>query len=105
MTMSTDRARWVALAVVCTAALMNVLDTTITGVALPEIRRDLGFSQAALTGRSKGPPPAPADEQVTALRNIDRQARSPGRPALPLQRPLVSRRARRAASPTARRAY
>jgi EmrB/QacA subfamily drug resistance transporter len=42
------RARWVALAVVCAGALMNVLDTTIVGVALPAIRRDLGFSQASL---------------------------------------------------------
>jgi EmrB/QacA subfamily drug resistance transporter len=47
--MSTDsRARWLALAVVCAAALMNVLDTTIVGVALPVIRQDLGFSQASL---------------------------------------------------------
>jgi MFS family permease len=43
-----SRARWVALAVVCTGALMNVLDTTIVGVALPEIRQALGFSQATL---------------------------------------------------------
>ena len=43
-----SRARWVALAVVCTGSLMNVLDTTIVGVALPAIHRDLGFSQASL---------------------------------------------------------
>jgi len=43
-----SRARWVALAVVCTGALMNVLDTTIVGVALPDIRQALGFSQASL---------------------------------------------------------
>jgi EmrB/QacA subfamily drug resistance transporter len=43
-----NRARWVALAVVCTGSLMNVLDTTIVGVALPAIRHDLGFSQASL---------------------------------------------------------
>jgi EmrB/QacA subfamily drug resistance transporter len=42
------RARWLALAVVCAGALMNVLDTTIVGVALPVIRQDLGFSQASL---------------------------------------------------------
>jgi EmrB/QacA subfamily drug resistance transporter len=40
--------RWIALAVVCTGSLMNVLDTTIVGVALPSIRHDLGFSQASL---------------------------------------------------------
>ena len=43
-----SRARWVALTVVCTGSLMNVLDTTIVGVALPTIRTDLGFSQASL---------------------------------------------------------
>ncbi len=32
------RARWAALAVVCTGSLMNVLDNTIAGVALPAIR-------------------------------------------------------------------
>jgi EmrB/QacA subfamily drug resistance transporter len=42
------RSRWVALAVVCTGSLMNVLDTTIVGVALPAIRGDLGFSTASL---------------------------------------------------------
>lgn len=41
-------ARWVALAVVCAGSLMNVLDTTIVGVALPAIRHDLGFSLASL---------------------------------------------------------
>lgn len=40
--------RWVALAVVCAGVLMNVLDTTIVGVALPAIRQNLGFSQASL---------------------------------------------------------
>ena len=42
------KARWLALAVVCTGSLMNVLDTTIVGVALPTIRHDLGFTQASL---------------------------------------------------------
>src|SRR5215469_6390324 len=49
MMMSTSsKARWAALAVVCTGSLMNVLDTTIVGVALPAIRQDLGFSQGSL---------------------------------------------------------
>jgi EmrB/QacA subfamily drug resistance transporter len=43
-----SHARWLVLAVVCAGALMNVLDTTIVGVALPVIRQDLGFSQASL---------------------------------------------------------
>jgi MFS family permease len=42
------RSARVALAVVCTGSLMNVLDTTIVGVALPAIRHDLGFSEASL---------------------------------------------------------
>jgi EmrB/QacA subfamily drug resistance transporter len=46
---TSSQARWVALAVVCTGSLMNVLDTTIVGVALPAIRHDLGFSPASLS--------------------------------------------------------
>ena len=45
---STNRSRWIALAVVCAGSLMNVLDTTIVGIALPAIRHDLGFSQVSL---------------------------------------------------------
>jgi EmrB/QacA subfamily drug resistance transporter len=48
MMITGSRARWAALAVVCTGSLMNVLDTTIVGVALPAIRQDLGFSPASL---------------------------------------------------------
>ena len=44
-----DRRRWLALAVVCLAQLMIVLDTTIVNVALPSIQRELGFSQGTLT--------------------------------------------------------
>jgi EmrB/QacA subfamily drug resistance transporter len=43
-----DRTRWLALIVICLGSLMNVLDSTIVGVALPSIRADLGFSQTAL---------------------------------------------------------
>ena len=45
---SHDRARWLALIVICLGSLMNVLDSTIVGVALPSIKDDLGFSQTSL---------------------------------------------------------
>ncbi len=44
----TDRARWIALVVLCTGMLMIVLDQTIVNVALPSIQRDLGFSTSNL---------------------------------------------------------
>jgi EmrB/QacA subfamily drug resistance transporter len=44
-----DRRRWLALMVVCLAQLMIVLDTTIVNVALPQIQRDLHFTQGNLT--------------------------------------------------------
>src|SRR5579864_6704615 len=47
MTM-TDRSRWIALYVLCLGTLMIVLDVTIVGVALPSIKKDLGFSQSGL---------------------------------------------------------
>jgi EmrB/QacA subfamily drug resistance transporter len=46
---STERRRWISLFVVCLAQLMIVLDTTIVNVALPDIQRDLHFSQGQLT--------------------------------------------------------
>jgi EmrB/QacA subfamily drug resistance transporter len=48
-TSRSDRQRWAALAVVCLAQLMIVLDVTIVNVALPSIQHDLHFSQANLT--------------------------------------------------------
>jgi EmrB/QacA subfamily drug resistance transporter len=46
---SSDRRRWLGLAVVCLAQLMIVLDVTIVNVALPSIQRDLHFTQESLT--------------------------------------------------------
>ena len=48
-TTTTDRRRWLALAIVCMAQLMIVLDTTIVNVALPSIQHDLHFTQGNLT--------------------------------------------------------
>jgi EmrB/QacA subfamily drug resistance transporter len=43
-----SRRRWLALYVLCAGVLMDVLDATIVNVALPSIKRDLGFSQSDL---------------------------------------------------------
>src|SRR3954451_2559118 len=43
-----ERARWIALVVLCTGMLMIILDSTIVNVALPSIQNDLGFSQSNL---------------------------------------------------------
>jgi EmrB/QacA subfamily drug resistance transporter len=43
-----DRRRWMALYVLCGGMLMIVLDATIVNVALPSIKKDLGFSQSNL---------------------------------------------------------
>jgi EmrB/QacA subfamily drug resistance transporter len=43
-----DRARWVALVVLCAGMLMIVLDATVVNVALPSIQSDLGFSKSGL---------------------------------------------------------
>jgi EmrB/QacA subfamily drug resistance transporter len=45
---STTDSRWLALVVLCAGMLMIILDQTIVNVALPSIRRDLGFSQSSL---------------------------------------------------------
>jgi EmrB/QacA subfamily drug resistance transporter len=43
-----DRARGIALLVLCVGMLMIILDSTIVNVALPSIQKDLGFSQSDL---------------------------------------------------------
>src|SRR5688572_10852990 len=40
--------RWAALAVLCTAQFMVIMDTSIIGVALPAIQKDLGYSNSGL---------------------------------------------------------
>jgi len=44
-----DPKRWVALALLCAAQFIVILDTSIIGVALPAIQVDLGFSPAGLS--------------------------------------------------------
>jgi EmrB/QacA subfamily drug resistance transporter len=46
---SADRARWIALAVVCLAQLMSIVDASIVNVALPSIQRSLHFAANNLT--------------------------------------------------------
>jgi EmrB/QacA subfamily drug resistance transporter len=46
--MEGSRRRWLALYVLCAGVLMDVLDATIVNVALPSIKRDLGFTQSDL---------------------------------------------------------
>ncbi|HET7574043.1 MAG TPA: DHA2 family efflux MFS transporter permease subunit [Solirubrobacterales bacterium] len=48
-TTNRDRARWIALYVLCAGVLMIVLDVTIVNVALPTIQDSLDFSQSGLT--------------------------------------------------------
>ncbi len=43
-----ERARWIALVVLCVGMLMIILDSTVVNVALPSIQHDLGFSQPNL---------------------------------------------------------
>src|SRR5919205_347663 len=43
-----DRRRWSALALIVTAQFMVILDVAIVNVALPSIKRDLGFSEESL---------------------------------------------------------
>jgi EmrB/QacA subfamily drug resistance transporter len=44
-----NRRRWWALVVVCLGMFMNALDSSIVNVALPDIQRDLHFTQSGLT--------------------------------------------------------
>ncbi len=45
---SSTRGKWLALALLCVVQFMVVLDIAIVNVALPSIKRDLGFSQGDL---------------------------------------------------------
>src|SRR5262245_38023654 len=45
---SSDRRKWLALALLCVVQFMVVLDIAIVNVALPSIKLDLGFSDESL---------------------------------------------------------
>ncbi|MFC4609022.1 MFS transporter [Streptomyces maoxianensis] len=45
---ASDRRRWIALAIVMTAAFMDLVDVTIVNIAIPSIERDLGTSFGAI---------------------------------------------------------
>lgn len=47
-TPSARDSRWLSLSVLCAGMLMIVLDSTVVNVALPSIRRELGFTQSSL---------------------------------------------------------
>jgi EmrB/QacA subfamily drug resistance transporter len=47
--MQSHRRRWWALVVVCLGMFMNSLDSSIVNVALPDIQKDLHFTQSGLT--------------------------------------------------------
>src|SRR5262245_36378658 len=42
-TVAPDRRRWVALALLCSAFFMNILDIAILTTSLPSVQADLGF--------------------------------------------------------------
>ncbi|MFJ2593727.1 MFS transporter [Streptomyces erythrochromogenes] len=48
-TSTVDPRRWWALGVLATAQFMVIMDTSIIGVALPRMQRDLGFTQGDLS--------------------------------------------------------
>src|SRR3954453_22925048 len=43
-----DRRRWFALAIVMTAAFMDLVDVTIVNIAIPSIKRDAGASYSQI---------------------------------------------------------
>ncbi|MFJ8585887.1 MFS transporter [Streptomyces sp. NPDC093595] len=47
-TQTADRRRWLALAIVMTAAFMDLVDVTIVNIAIPSIERDLSASFGAI---------------------------------------------------------
>ncbi|MDQ3695824.1 MAG: MFS transporter [Chloroflexota bacterium] len=49
MTTAPNPRRWWALALIAVAQFLVIMDTSIIGVALPEIQRAVGFSQSALS--------------------------------------------------------
>ncbi|MET9723142.1 MFS transporter [Streptomyces zaomyceticus] len=51
---TSDKRRWIALAIVMTAAFMDLVDATIVNIAIPSIERDLGASFGAIQWTTAG---------------------------------------------------
>lgn len=49
MSTAVNPRRWMALAVIALAQFMVIMDTSIIGIALPDIRTELGFSSESLS--------------------------------------------------------
>src|SRR3954452_19700695 len=49
MKAQTNNKRWAALGVIALAQFMVIMDTSIIGVALPEIQADVGFTSDSLS--------------------------------------------------------
>src|SRR5829696_3320333 len=85
--------RWSALALIALAQFMVIMDTSIIGVALPEIRTDLGFGAEDLSwifnayviafgglAAARRPPLRPARRPARVRRRLgDPRGRVPGR--------------------------
>src|SRR3954453_22141300 len=70
-----DRRRWFALAIVMTAAFMDLVDVTIVNIAIPSIKRDAGASFSQIQWITAGYALAFAAGLITGGRLGDIQGR------------------------------
>ena len=106
MSSQADNKRWWALVVIALAQFITIMDTSIIGVALPDIQQALGFSQDGLSWVFNAYVIAlrrPAAARRQALRPV-RRARRLQRRLEPADRRLAHGRARRLRSARSNRA-